>query len=424
VHVFASYLDPTDKNLPGRMPGDLRGIDTSGKEALLLTYGMMVVELEGDAGEKLQVAPGKKATLKMAIPSALQASAPTSIPLWYFSDSTGKWMEQGSAARQGNNYVGQVGHFSWWNCDIPIGTINFKVYVKDQHGNPLAYTWLQFTSSVYGIRGGYTDANGYASGLIPKGQTLRLEVINSCGTWIGGANVGPALSDQDLGTLTVTDDRFPLILSGTVVDCSNAAVDSGYVSIQVDGYGYRTNVTKGAFALTVQRCSSNPTQISLMAGNYKTSEYGSTVTMSADTGKLNVGQLPACGMTVTGYISVTINGVTYKMTTPPDSMYYQNVYNNYPSYWWANFMSFDSTSRNMIGWDMVDTLTGPGTYQGSYVAVIQGSKNYTSSSNQTIITDFGPINGFISGTVTATVQDSATNTSYPLTGTFKVRRIN
>lgn len=60
VHVFAAYLDPTDKDMSSHMPGDLRGIGTDGKETLLQSFGMMVVEMEGDAGEKLQIASGKK----------------------------------------------------------------------------------------------------------------------------------------------------------------------------------------------------------------------------------------------------------------------------------------------------------------------------------------------------------------------------
>ncbi|HLZ89143.1 MAG TPA: carboxypeptidase-like regulatory domain-containing protein, partial [Puia sp.] len=115
VHVFATYLNPTNDNLTKYMPGDLRGISTSGKEVALQTYGMMSVELQDDAGNKLQLASGQQATITMAIPDLLQSTAPATIPLWYFNDSTGRWIQQGSATRQGNNYVGSVGHFTWWN---------------------------------------------------------------------------------------------------------------------------------------------------------------------------------------------------------------------------------------------------------------------------------------------------------------------
>lgn len=137
VHVFATYLNPTNDNAAQYMPGDLRGIGSDGKETAIQSFGMMQVELRDDAGNKLQIASGQTATLTMAIPTTLQSTAPATIPLWYFNDSTGRWIQQGSAIRQGTDYVGTVGHFTWWNCDAPLGTVIFKIKVRDQYGNAL-----------------------------------------------------------------------------------------------------------------------------------------------------------------------------------------------------------------------------------------------------------------------------------------------
>ena len=92
VRVYQKWIDPTDSKLSGRMPGDLRGVDTANKVVGLKTYGMMAVELEGTNGEKLQVAPGKHITISMPIPAQLLGAAPNTIPLWYFNDTTGVWI--------------------------------------------------------------------------------------------------------------------------------------------------------------------------------------------------------------------------------------------------------------------------------------------------------------------------------------------
>src|ERR1700742_2255235 len=118
------------------MPGDLRGIGSDGNETALQSFGMMDVEMVDDAGNKLQIASGQQASLTFSIPDTLLSLAPATIPLWYFNDSSGRWIQQGSAVKQGNTYVGQVGHFTYWNCDAPMGTVNFKVHVIDQFGNP------------------------------------------------------------------------------------------------------------------------------------------------------------------------------------------------------------------------------------------------------------------------------------------------
>jgi len=119
------------------MPGDLRGITTGGKEVALKTYGMMNVELQDDAGNKLQVASGQQATITVAVPSALQGTAPATIPLWYFNDSTGRWIQQGAGALQGSSYIGNVSHFTWWNYDVSYIPYFFKGHIKDQAGNPV-----------------------------------------------------------------------------------------------------------------------------------------------------------------------------------------------------------------------------------------------------------------------------------------------
>jgi len=419
VHVFAAYLDPTDKDMSSHMPGDLRGIGTDGKETLLQSFGMMVVELEGDAGEKLQIASGKKATLRMAIPASLQGTAPSSIPLWYFNDTTGKWIQQGSADRQGNNYVGQVAHFSWWNCDASSGTVTFKVYVKDQSGNPLAYTYMQFVSSGgYGTRGGYTDANGYASGLIPKGQTLLLQIMNPCGSLVGGANAGPALTDQDLGTITVSDTRYSLVISGNVVDCNNAAVDSGYVTALVDKMPYWAKVSKGAFSFKVQRCSYDITSVSLAAADYVNHEQGSAVVLTADTGKLDAGQLAACGTTIEQYFNISVNGQTYTMNYPVDSIGY------WVSGGMSNFNSLPVTGSagNSLQFG-VPTLTGTGTFSVSSFWLNTPNRTYfQNGAMQCTISQFGNLNDYILGGLSGSLRDTISQTNYPMTGTFKVKR--
>ena len=54
------------------MPGDLRALNEAGEMKLLITYGMVGVELIGDAGEQLQIAAGKSSTLSFPIPASIQ----------------------------------------------------------------------------------------------------------------------------------------------------------------------------------------------------------------------------------------------------------------------------------------------------------------------------------------------------------------
>ena len=419
VHVYAAYLDPLSQDAAGRMPGDLRGIGADGKETMLQSFGMMVVELEGDGGEKLQIAPGKMASITMKIPDALKATAASTIPLWYFNDTTGRWIEQGTATRKGDSYCGQTAHFTWWNYDAPTGAVNLKLRVKDQHGNPLTYVRIDITSPTFGTKSGYTDASGYVSGLIPKGETLQLKVISSCGSLLAGANVGPALADQDLGILTVNSDIATLTLSGTVVDCNGGVVDSGYVSVVVEGLNYRGAVLKGAFSVNVTRCATAATSVSLVAGDYKTLQQGST-SLSADTGKKDAGQLTACGTSIDQFISVIVDGTTYAVSSPPDSVAY-NATSSASVFWGAPAAG---TSGAQIAFQL-NNLSGTGTIPANYFNIITSGRTLVQNGDmQCTISQYGAINEFVVGSLIGTVKDTTSQAILPMTGNFKVKRTN
>ena len=415
VYVYAQYLDPTDSNLYKYMPGDLRGIGSNGYETGLQSFGMMDVELQDASGNKLQLASGQTATLTFAIPQTLQASATATIPLWYFNDTTGQWLQQGTAIREGNNYVGQVGHFTFWNCDAPMGTVNFSVYLKDQHGNPLPYTYIEFQSTAYGTRGGYTDSTGFATGLVPKGQELLMEVMTECGTLIGGFNVGPAVSDENLGTVTVNIQNAELTLTGTVVNCSNNPVDSGYVSVQLDGLNYRAAVTNGVFTLPISRCFLSKDPVQLLAVDQSTSAQSSVMTISADTGTVNVGQLTACSVVDTGqYITFTVGGSSYNYAAPQATIL--DVY-----YFFTNMTYLVATSGSSTISLGILGLSGPGTYTDSILFNI-GSTNYVGPITYNVTT-YGPVNSYIQGTFTGpVVTENSPPVPSTLTGSFKIQR--
>jgi len=420
VNVYATYLDPTAPDLYKYMPGDLRGIGKNGNETALQSFGMLAVEMEGDAGEKLQLAAGKKATLTWAIPASLQGTAPVTIPLWYFNDSTGKWIEEGTATRMGNSYVGQVGHFSYWNCDAPVGTVNFKVRLKDQHGNPLAYTYIQFKTEGYGMRGGYTDSSGFAQGLIPKGLTMVMQVVTACGNVLAGANVGPAVTDQDLGTIGVTISFADVTLTGKVVNCSGSPVDSGSVMALVDGLNYSALVKKGVFTLPVSRCFSNSAQIRLTAMDYSSLQQGSPATMTVSTGNVDAGVLSACGTSIDQFINLTFRGVDYNFTSPPDSIGYYNDtrVNGVDFIAWRPVGAANDESFLLI---VKNYLLTPGVYP-IYITSLDSSANGGKHGNDGVltITEAGPAGGYITGTFTGNLRDSTG--LYPMTGQLRVKR--
>lgn len=330
VKVSAYFLNPTSENCYKEMPGDLRGINASNNEQILTSYGMMAVELEGSNGEALQMASGKTAELSFPVDASIQSKAPATIPLWYFDEIKGMWIEQGTATKTGNNYVGTVSHFTWWNCDWGGGPLTLTAKFVDQNGNALSnYHVYYITSNGWGGGGGHgwTASDGSLTGNVPANENIIVKVVdwNFCGggyTTLYNATVGPFTQNTDLGTITVNISNLvttSVTVKGTVNNCSNAAVTNGYVKIQLaNGNNYYTQINNGSFSKTITYCSAVPaTTATVTVFDLATLKQNATPINVNITGAgtFNVGTVQACGVqNIVRYTATFIdqNGVALK----------------------------------------------------------------------------------------------------------------
>lgn len=166
VNITSKHLPTSDPNFGTLIPGgDLMAEDSASNSVKLISYGMIGVELTDNNGNPLQLGPGIKANIQLPIASNQLASSPATIPLWHFDETKSLWIQEGTATKQGNNYVGQVGHFSWWNCDMPTPAATISGYVYDNYGNPIVNAHIYYSNQL----GAFTDQNGFYSGQVPSG---------------------------------------------------------------------------------------------------------------------------------------------------------------------------------------------------------------------------------------------------------------
>ena len=118
VNITVVYLSPS-KNIYPLMPGsDLMALAANGDTTPLISYGMINVEMTDETGEMLQLKKGCEALLKYPAPEGFTVH--DTIPLWYFNEENGLWVEDGYSVKHDDEYVGSVKHFTWWNCDIKL----------------------------------------------------------------------------------------------------------------------------------------------------------------------------------------------------------------------------------------------------------------------------------------------------------------
>jgi hypothetical protein len=437
VNIAMTWIDPSAPNLPEILVGDLRGITTGGEERGLQTFGMLGVEMTGTGGQTLKIASGKTAELTFPIPASLLGNAPATIDLWHFDEVKGRWIQEGTATKTGNNYVAQVSHFSFWNCDVPYPLINLSLTVVNAANNqPLVNVLVRIKRTNGSSATGWTDSVGFVSGKVPKNESLVLEVLSQCNTVVYSQNIGPFSADANLGTISVTlPGPNTLTITGNLTNCSNANVTNGAVIVYTNNaYSYTVPVSNGTFSLTIIRCSGSPLNFALKGIDLSTLQESTMYNGTGTSGIVNVGTIQACG-SLTEFIEYIIDGVPYNwvdLGQPNTVDAYDSAANNGYSTKTGVYAQF-VTNGNVENtyFSFYNNMT-PGTYPllsnlwDAKVNDMAGNlllKNFVTVNPMINITTFGPAGtGFIEGSFNTQMNIGPGQTIRNVICNFKVKR--
>jgi len=243
VNVLGNWIDPTNEDMLRLTPGDLTGVNIESERVVLTSFGMIGIELRTDNGEELQIAENKNVELKYEIPEAILNEAPTTIPLWSFDEENGIWIEEETATLVGNQYVGSVSHFTWWNTDIPNSVVEFCIALVDATtGAPLANQEIKILNlSGYGCAWGITNSRGVICGVLPENSEFEVIIImadNQCPEGNPTYTIGEyTLNDSPVSETLPVDYNTDVIInniSGTVTDCQGNPVTNATVLFSSD----------------------------------------------------------------------------------------------------------------------------------------------------------------------------------------------
>lgn len=306
VRAYATYFDPTDGNTLTTMPGNLGGEDAQGSRVQLGTYGMVGVELEDSNGRKLQLKEGVVATISLDIPSEILASAPEAIPLWHFDEQRGIWLEEGEASKDGNRYIGQVSHFSFWNCDRPWPAVKLKLTLVDEFGSPINAYRVAVRAEGVGCASGVSNAFGEVSGFVPAGVELTL-VAYSCGEIVVEQSLGSLSQDTDVGTVEIVFLLRTTTIQGRLLDCLDQPNSKAYGLITYNGYHSElvTPDADGIFSKTVTTCTTIESAITFYDKRELTTSQTIEIDPNIDVNEL--GDITVCD-DIDEYIRFSVNG--------------------------------------------------------------------------------------------------------------------
>lgn len=417
VHVHATFIDPLADDIFERMPGSLLGVDTDGRVMGMATFGMMGVELYADNGALLQIAPDKKAELVFPLPDEILNEAPSEIKLWHYDLDLGYWIEEGVAILSGNQYVAEVSHFSFWNCDDPFETVNLEGRVVTENGDPVSNVTVVLRRNTATNNTGYanTAADGTYRGKIPKDEMLKMEVSDACGNVVLTQDIGPFSVDTRLGNIVV-DLPQEVNISGVLLDCNNAPVELGYLMVLLDEnvVGYLTPNDKGEFSGAINYCKQGEIKFVGvdLAGGQKSDE-----SIAAFSPSIDLGNVVACG-TIVPTFTIEYDGETYILGNANGNTYIDTA-------------GGSKTYTSIGGEDVQGYLTlgvqgeGVGTYPVEWISArLNGSSNaqFTDPRIDVTFTYFGDVDDHIVGTFSGMIYDNIKGVDANISGHFRVLR--
>jgi len=235
VKVALRHLNPTDDNFNEIMPGNLIAASSEGSK-LLESFGMLAIELRDNNGNELQLSASNSATFRMSIPESFKSGAPNSIPLWYYDEASGLWQEEGKAMIEGDEYVGEVQHFSIWNCDVPRDYSTIQSRVVNTNGAPIPGLKAVFHAETGESGLCYTAGDGKFKGAVPSNMQFVVKFWYE-NVAVGSKVIGPFSSDQVIDDIVVKELDNLIEIEVPILDCTNKPLTVGYGT-----FNYRSTV--------------------------------------------------------------------------------------------------------------------------------------------------------------------------------------
>lgn len=419
VELFVQPISADDKDLSQKMPGNLVGINTSGKQGSLGSFGMVAVTLRSPSGERLQVMSGFAVEMRLKVPPSNMNTAPYTIPMWYFDDSEGYWKEEGSATLVDGEYVAQLTHFTFWNCDDYFDKVKWGATFVYDNGAPAAQVQVCITIESLGVQAcDYTDENGFICGAVAANEPLLVQVKSWCNEVTYSQEYGPYSDSTILGTITIPASNGTYsTVHGVALKCNGDPVTDGYVNMNIEGYNSfaLVDAATGAFSLTVLDCDQADIRVIAYDAVGIKESHPVIFGYAPD---VNAGSITACEQ-IQELIKLSATGL-------PDDYYFL-----FPSAYKSEFgptiiVSQDSLHLRFF-YARIDADSA-GTFVPSESDLSFKLQNGTAAWSDSLtitIGYYGEPDDYISGTFTGTLHTGDVNNpgpDYPMDGVFNVLR--
>ena len=423
VNLYAHWIDPMSEELVDLMPGALLGVDDANEEVVLATYGMIQFEMESNDGQPLYLVPDKPAQIMMPIPAEIIDSAPEDIPLWYFDVGRGRWILKGMSNKVGGFFSGVISSPGIWNCDIPFEGVDLSMNIKNQDSTAGKFIRVTMENQDRTFsNGGFSNSEGFFSGVIPKDVPIKLTITDICGEELYSEDIGAFGVDTQLPDICLDEvvERFLIKIDGTLMSCQGSPVGNGQINVVYsNGLTIFPTANDGTFDTELYfNCATFP-DIYITGYDLITEKTTSTINITTDD-DYHLGDIFTCE-DPEDFFTITVDGATQTLT--PTEFYFSRD---------TGATNVNLTAITMGGFAAIylKGYDGLGTYnsnnlrsrffvqnQSINIPTYPNLNGVTPSITITITEDDGQ---FIEGSVSGIVQDSLLN-DHAISAVFKIR---
>ncbi|VAW49088.1 hypothetical protein MNBD_GAMMA03-256 [hydrothermal vent metagenome] len=203
VTINLTTIDPTlDIEL---MPGDMQ-TSVGGVLSPIESFGAMAVTFTDSSGNDLDLSQGSTATIRIPLADK-SGNPPAMIPLYFYDDEEGIWVEEGSATLMtdalGSYYQGDVAHFTTWNADDLFEQVIINGCIENIDGDRLLAVKIISSGEDYsGTSASWSDASGNFSIIVKSNASVLLHGLFD-GEKTNTVGVSTTTSEQTLGACLV-----------------------------------------------------------------------------------------------------------------------------------------------------------------------------------------------------------------------------
>ncbi|WP_053992002.1 hypothetical protein [Mangrovimonas sp. TPBH4] len=427
VNVVMHSLDPNLEDSQNQMPGMLYAANNQNQAKALQTYGMLAVELKGSNGETLNLADGSTAEIKIPIDASLIDNLPSTIPLSYFDEVNGYWIEDGVATLIDNSYIGTVSHFTFWNYGSFVDFVSLYITLSNEEGSPISNMRVKLNTTNYfgytsGYTIGYTNSDGEVSCMAPENETLQISAYTAdpfnvlgmpCGIPLSSNSIGPFTEDT---SLNITANVVPTSINtehitGTFHTCEGTPITNGIISFNYNDQFSTYYVTDGNFDFDILRCNTSSNNFILQAYDLEGSQQTAPFNYSFTAPETNMGSLTAC--------SDIEEHLTYQQAGYPEI--------NHIAPFFAKLIGEELIIKTQVPYNNIalansfqieiSDFTGPGTYTNPMIFLDDENLNWLEWPQEGVtveVIEFGDVGQYIEiefegetdGNITTTITGS------------------